>query len=52
MIKIDDFKADDQNTLEEQTTQNEEAVKLSTSRNLVNVDGGEVDVDCKSLHED
>ena len=32
--------------------QNAEAVKVSTSRNAVDVDGTEVDADCKSLNEE
>ena len=35
-MKIGDFKADDQDTLEEKTKQNEEAVKVGTSRDAVN----------------
>ena len=49
-MKIDDFKADDQDTLREKTKQIENNVALSTSRNAVNFDGSEVDVDGKSLH--
>jgi hypothetical protein len=41
--------ADDQDTLEEKSKQNEEAVKVSSSRNAVI--GSEVDVDGESLHE-
>ena len=51
MMRVDDLKADNQDTLEEKTKQNEEAVKVSTSRNVVNVDESEVDVDGKFLHE-
>ena len=44
MMKIYDFKADDQDMLEEKTKQNAEAVKVSTSKNAanVNVEGSEV----------
>ena len=52
MIKKDDFKADDQDTLEEKTNQNEEAVKVSKSRNVIDVDGSGVDVDGESLNEE
>ena len=43
MMKIDDFKADDQDTLEEKTKQNQQDVKLSTSINDANMDENEVD---------
>jgi hypothetical protein len=36
-MKIDDFKADDQDMLEEKTKQNEKAVKVVTSGNAVDV---------------
>ena len=49
MMKIDDFNADDQDALEEKTKQNTKALKVGTSRNVVNVDGSEVDVDGKSM---
>ena len=53
-MKIDDFKADDQDTLEEKTKQNEKAVRFSMLRNdvNVNVDGSEVDVDGKYLDKE
>ena len=50
-VRQGEFKADDQDTLEEKTKEIEDDVKLSTSRNAVNVNGSEVDVDGKSLHE-
>ena len=43
-MKTNDFKADDQNTLEEK--QNYEAVQVRTTRNAVNVDGSEIDGKC------
>ena len=49
-MKIDRFKADDQDTIEEKTKQNQEDVTLSTSRNAVNVD--ESEVDGKSPHQE
>ena len=42
-MKIINFEADDQDALEKKETQNEEAVKVCTSRNAVDVDGSEVD---------
>ena len=50
MMKIINFEADDQDALEKKETQNEEAVKVSTSRNAVDVDGS--DVDDKYLDEE
>ena len=47
-MKID-FKADDLATIEEKTKQNEEAVKVSTSRNAVDVDGKSLDGENYSL---
>ena len=52
MMKIGGFKADDQDTLAEETQQNEEAVKVSISRNADDVDGSAVSVDGKSLDEE
>ena len=52
MMKIEDFQASDKDTLEEKIKQNEEAVKVSTSSNAVNVVGREVDVDGKCLDEE
>ena len=52
MMKIGGFKADDQDTLAEETKQNEEAVKVSISRNADDVDGSAVSVDGKSLDEE
>ena len=37
------FEADEQDALETKETQNEEAVKVFTSRNAFDVDGSEVD---------
>ena len=55
-MKIDDFKADDQDTLEEKTKQNEQALKVSTSRNAVDVDGSglnkEKDINGEFLDQD
>ena len=42
-VTIEASKADDQDTLEEETKQNEEVVKVSASSNAVNVDWTEVD---------
>ena len=50
-MKIGDFKADDQETLEEKQKQIEDEVKLSTST-ADNVDESEVDVDGKSLNKE
>ena len=47
-MKIDEFKTDDQDTHDEKTKQNEETIKVSTSRNAVN--GSEVYVDGESPH--
>ena len=44
--------ADDQDALEKNAKQNEEAVKVTTSGNTIDVGGCEVDVDGKSLNED
>ena len=51
MMKIDDFKADGQDTLEEKTKQNKEAVKVRTSINSVNVDEWEVSAYKENLEE-
>jgi hypothetical protein len=51
-MKIINFEADDQDALEKKETQNEEAVKVGTSRKAVDVDGSEVDVDDKYLVEE
>ena len=42
-MKIEDFNADDQDTLEQKSNQNEVAVKVFTSRNAVDVDGKSLD---------
>ena len=44
------FEADEQDALEKKETQNDEAVKVCTSRNAVDVDGS--DVDDKYLDEE
>jgi stress response protein YsnF len=49
---INYVKADHQDDLEERTKENQEAVKISTSRNVVDVDGSEVCVDGKSLNDE
>ena len=47
MIEIDDFKADDQDTPEEKTKQNDKAVKVN-NQEMLNVDRTEGDADDKS----
>ena len=49
MMKIDDFMADDQDTLKEKTKQNEGAQEVIRSRNSVVVDGTEVVADHKYI---
>ena len=44
-MNINDFKADDKDTLAENTKQIEEAVKASTPRNETNGDGSEAKLD-------
>jgi hypothetical protein len=47
LTEISDFKADDQDKLEEKSNQNEEAVKVNTFRNTVDVDGTDGDAENK-----
>ena len=51
MVEIHDFKADDQDTHEEKTKQNEKATKVN-NQEMLNVDRSEVDADFKSLNEE
>ena len=45
-LSLDDFKAEDHNSLKEKSKQKTDGVKITKTRPVVDVDGTEVDAQC------